>query len=412
MMDSATQDHPRRVVITGVGALSPLGDAPDAIHSALCAGQSGVVETTFEGSTGLDPLPAGRIDFDPKQYLEGNLRPIDRTGRLVIAAAGLALEDSGWDAERRAERPVGLVLGTMYCSVHTIVAFDQRALDAGPKYVRPFDFANSVINAAAGQTAIWHGLRGVNSTLAGGTAAGLEALAYAADLIRSGRSQAIVAGGGDELCFESCLAFQRGGALSPGDARPFDTRRDGFNPAEGAALFVLEEADAAERRGARILAEIHGHASAYDVSRGTDGASTLATVERTVRLALGDAGLAPTDIDAISAGANGARSDAHEAAGLDGAFRDRPTPVPVTAVKSMLGESLGASGAFQTLAMLESLRSQRLPGIRGFERSDEPWDALSLDSQCRELPMHYGLIHAPGLDGNHCALVLGRGGRA
>ena len=132
--------------------------------------------------------------FDPKQYLgQKNMRPLDRTARLVASAAQLALSDSGWTAEARSTNEVGLVLGTMYGSVRTIAEFDRHAVEAGPFYASPLDFANTVINAAAGQTALWHGLRGLNSTVATGQASGLRAIAYAAGLIQSGADRRLMA---------------------------------------------------------------------------------------------------------------------------------------------------------------------------------------------------------------------------
>ena len=166
----------RRVVVTGMGVVSSLGDSPSGLHSALVEGEHGARPVSLFETNGLGPLQAGEVpDFAPESYLgRVNLRPVDRTARLVIVASHLAFEQSGWTREKREEQDVGLVLGTMFGSIHTISAFDRRALVAGPSYAKPFDFANSVINAAAGQTAIWHALRGINSTVAGGTTAGCK----------------------------------------------------------------------------------------------------------------------------------------------------------------------------------------------------------------------------------------------
>ncbi len=414
-MSEAESSGQRRVVVTGVGAISPLGDTPEAIWEALCAGESGMRPVELFDVSTLDVREGGEIAFDPKKYLEGNLRPLDRTGRLVVAAAQLALADSGWTRQLREQHPVGLVLGTMFCSVHTISAFDRRALEAGPKYAKPFEFANSVINAAAGQTAIWHDLRGINSTVAGGTTAGIQALAYAVEMIRNGRAEALLTGGGEELCFESFYGFCRTGRMAGSGnsgapcAVPFDARRNGFALAEGAALFMLEEAGSARRRGARVLAEISGHAAAYDVSRGSDPQRAAEALARAVRLALQDAGCPPAEIGAVAAGANGSvAGDRHEAAGLADAFGGRLPPV--TAVKSMLGESLGAAGAFQTLGLLESLRRGRLPGIRGLETVEEGLPLGDLRAEARPLAERRGLVSGVGLDGNACALVVETGG--
>lgn len=409
---SAAGTHPRDVVITGRGVLSPLGDRPETLHHALCEGESGLCPVDLFDTADLPVKEAAEIRFEPRDYLpEGNLRPLDRTGRLVIAAAQLALDDAGWSTEARAEHAVGLVLGTMYGSVHTIASFDERALVAGPKYVKPFDFANSVINAAAGQTAIWHGLRGVNSTVAGGTAAGAQALAYAVETIRQGRADAVLAGGGEELSFESFFAFCRAGLLAgsrnggPPRAVPFDRRRNGFALGEGAALLMLESAESAARRGARVLGRIRGQAAAFDVSRGTDDEVAARTVARTAELALEDAGAEPGELSAVCASASGALAgDRHEALGL---ARVLAGETPVTAIKGQHGEALGASGAVQTLVLLESFAQGRLPGIAGLgEVLEGAPAALAAEPRTLGDASLLGLVTAVGIDGNVCALVL------
>ncbi|HYL05891.1 MAG TPA: beta-ketoacyl synthase N-terminal-like domain-containing protein, partial [Thermoanaerobaculia bacterium] len=274
----------RRVVVTGAGLVSPLGDSPAALHQALAEGRTGrrpVELRPAEARVEMRCRLAGEVrPFDPQAYVgDRNLRPLDRTSRLLVVAAQLALADSGWTAEQCARREVGLVLGTTFCGLRTIAEFDRRGLRLGPSHASPMDFANSVINAAAGQAAIWHGLRGVNSTVAAGEASGLLALAQAADLIRGGRAAALLAGGAEELCFESFFGFYRAGRLcgsaagagsGEADAEevpiPFDARRNGYSLSEGAALLMLEDAAAAAARGATVRAELLGHGTAFDVS--------------------------------------------------------------------------------------------------------------------------------------------------
>src|SRR4051794_7761948 len=262
----------RRVVITGAGSLSCLADSPAGLHAALCAGQSGLKPIELFATESLGCHQAGEIrPFDPQSYLgDRNLRPIDRTSRLMLVAAGQALAGAGWTAATLAEREAGLVLGTTFCSVRTIAEFDRRGLQLGPSYASPLDFANSVINAAAGQAAIWFGLRGLNSTISAGAASGLAAIGYAVGHIRGGRAAALLAGGVEELCFESFLGHYRAGRLCGsrgGDGEvpiPFHARRNGFALAEGAALVLLEDLDAAAGRNARVLAEVLGHGAAFD----------------------------------------------------------------------------------------------------------------------------------------------------
>lgn len=400
----------RRVVITGAGAISSVADSTEGLHAALREGRSGLKPLELFPLDGLGSPLAGEVrPFEPRTWLgERNLRPIDRTARLLLVAAQQALAASGWTPERLQEREMGLVLGTTYCSIHTISEFDRRAVQLGPSYASPLDFANSVINAAAGQAGIWHHLRGVNSTIAAGEASGLLAIASAVDLIRGGRAAALLAGGAEELCYESFLAFQRGGRLSAtGRAVPFDALRDGMALAEGAAALVLEDADSASEHQAAVLAEVLGHGSAFDPSGGADAANA---VERAVRLALRDAGLAPEEIDSVSAGANGGKDqDRQEAAGIAAALGERAAGVPVTAVKSMLGEALGASGALQTVAALGTLQDGILPGIAGLEHLEDDFPLPGAAAASRRVGARTVLVTAAGSGGHCSALILGKG---
>ena len=225
----------RTVVVTGAGLVSSIGDSPADLHSALT-----------ERSRG----PAGAV-FDPAKYLgTRNTRPLDRLGQLVSAAAGLTLADACCPPQFRAEHAVGLVLGTMFSGVRTICAFDRQALEIGPECASPLDFANTVLNAAAGQAAIWHGLRGPNATIAAGVASGLQAIAYAADLIAAGTVDCALAGGADERSPEVADGLERAGLLPGGVAL-----------GEAAAFVMLEAEDIARRRAATIRAEIRGSAA-------------------------------------------------------------------------------------------------------------------------------------------------------
>jgi 3-oxoacyl-[acyl-carrier-protein] synthase II len=403
----------RRVVVTGAGVISPLGDAGAALHAALLAGESSLKPIELFPTDGLATHEAGEIrPFDPKIYLgERNLRPIDRTSRLLLVAAGQALARSGWGADALAAREVGLVTGTNFCSVRTIAEFDRRGQQLGPSYASPIDFANSVINAASGQAAIWYGLRGVNSTVSAGEASGLLAIGQAADLVAGGRAEALLAGGVEELCFEGVLGFERAGRLAATNGHaaapiPFDQRRNGFVLAEGAALVMLEDAAAAAARGAGVLAEILGHGSAFDPWRRPG--TTAAAVERAVRAALEESGLDAGAVDAVSASANGSvYADREEAEGLARALGSHAAGVPVTAVKAMLGEALGASGGLQAVAMLETFASGRLPGVRGFAVQEEGFPLGGVQEGARELDVRRALLVAVSGDGQVGALLLG-----
>lgn len=409
----------RRVVITGAGVISCVADSPAGLHAALCEGRSGLKAIELFSTEGLGCHQGGEIrPFEPRDYLgERNLRPIDRTSRLLLVAAGQALKAAGLPAEDAAvlvEKELGLVLGTTFCSVKTIAEFDRRGMQLGPSYASPFDFANSVINAAAGQAAIWYGLSGSNSTVSAGEASGLAALAYATDQIRAGRSSTLLAGGAEELCFESFLGHFRAGRLCGAQGSgeevpvPFHPRRNGFALSEGAALLVLEDAESAAARGVPVLAEVLGHGSAF-ASRRTREESSGA-VARAVRLALEEAGIEARDVDVLSVSANGSvDGDLWEALGVAEALGAHAADVPVTALKSMLGEALGASGGLQAVALLGTFGDGALPGIPELDL-DAGVPLRGSRSDTRQVTARRALATALSADGHAFALVLGAAG--
>ncbi|HEX4954916.1 MAG TPA: beta-ketoacyl synthase N-terminal-like domain-containing protein [Thermoanaerobaculia bacterium] len=402
----------RRVVVTARGLVSPLGDTPGAFAAALEEGRSGLGPSALATWNGCAAVVAGEVwGFAPETYFgDRNVRPLDRTSRLAAAAAGLALAEAGLAQVESRTQPVGLVLGTQFGSLKTIAEFDRRGLTAGPNYVKPLDFANSVINAPAGQTAIWHGLVGLNSTMAGGATAGLAAIGHATDLIRGGHAEALLAGGAEELSPEAGLTYGRAGLLAAAGSSPvpFGAGRRGFALGEGAALVLLEELEGARARGASLFGEVVGHASAFDPSMGQDPWSAASALGRAVRAAFADAGLGPGDLGAVVTGGSGSLElDLAEALGLASSLEEAAEAVPATAIKGALGEAFGASGGFQALALLEILSSGRLPGIGGLGEP-EPGLALSLSNRPRAVNARTVLATALGLDGHAAALILTR----
>lgn len=401
------------VVITGVGLISRLGDSSALLHRDLCAGSNRLDEITEYETQGFGSQPGGSISaFAPETYLSGRaLRPLDRTGRLFASAAKLALESSGWSAGYLATNDVGVVLGTMFGSMHTISQFDRQALIDGPSCVSPMDFSNTVINSAAAQTAIWHKLRGINSTIASGATSGLMAIGYAADLIQSGRQSAVLAGGADEFCFESFCGMARAGLLrgsssQRGCAVPFDERRTGMTLSEAGALLALEDWESAKARGANVLGEIRGHANAYNPAGNQNGRGPDAII-RAMQGALESARMSTGDIDCISAAANGSPvDDKNEAMAIHAVFNSHANSVPLTAIKSVLGETLGAAGALQAIDFVESMRTSLLPGIAGLGEVDEEAASLNLCRQPTLLNVRSALINSVGFDGHACSLII------
>jgi 3-oxoacyl-[acyl-carrier-protein] synthase II len=403
-----------RVAITGVGLISPLGDSAEALLSALCDRRSGLLPLQQFSSNGHRcHLAAQLLYFRAEKYLSGRqLRPLDRTCQLATAACGLALRDSGWSTKECADVDLALVLGTMFGGMHTIAEFDRTALTSGPASVSPMAFANTVINAAAGQAAIWHNLRGVNSTVAVGSVSGIGAVAYGADLIRHGRSSALLAGGVDEFSLESFVGFDRTGLLctdcvGPEYPIPFDRRRNGFALGEGAGFLVLEDLKFAKARGAKVLAEVKGCASAFDCSQGRDSALGVRTLVRAIHTALSRSGIAPDEIDFVSASANGSIPlDCFELTALGLVFGNHAGELPVTAIKCGIGEALGAAGPAQLAVAIETFRSGRLPGVSGLQELPPGCPLGGIRADTIEIAANSALINAVGLDGHCLSMVL------
>jgi 3-oxoacyl-[acyl-carrier-protein] synthase II len=377
------------IVLSAVGAI-----APTAFR-----------EIQGFASEGLTARIAAEVDYRPEDFFgERNFRVVDRTGQLLLIAVERALKDAELDAEKLAAEPIGLIVGTLFGSLRTIGGFDRRGLEAGPKYVKPLDFANTVINAAAGQAAIWHNLWARNATVAGGATAGLRALAQAREAISNGRARALLAGGAEELSFEGQIGFERSGRLAAGnEPRPFDRRRDGLLLGEGAGLLLVESADDAAAHGRRARARLLGHGSAFDPSQGRDPGSRRNAVARAIRQALEDAEIEATAIELWSAGASGSIDlDRDEAFGMAQVVGERLAEIPVIAVKATTGELLGASGALQTIALIEAFTAG-IPARADFI-ADPDLPPLNLDG--RAAGARVGLLTALGLDGDAIAVLI------
>jgi 3-oxoacyl-[acyl-carrier-protein] synthase II len=387
-----------------MGLLCPIGDSPTALFDGLC----GAGTSQDAGLAGLAsrPLPPEA----PDRYLEGrNSYPLDRPARLLSAAARLALADGGWSPEDLKREDVGLFVGTMFSSAATISRFDCQAVREGPAYASPLDFANTVINAPAGQAAIWHGLRGVNETVATGASSGLQAIGAAAEAVGVGRATCVLAGGVEELSPEAIRAFAEAGILC-GRGReplPFDPGSGGLALSESASLLLVEEGEAARRRGANVVAEVRGHGQAFDISRRRDEPRSIRSIVRAMCLAMEQAGLGPGDIDVVCASAGGiVHLDRHEARAIATVFDTRTKFPCVSAVKSVMGEPLGAAGPLQCVAMIQAMRSRSVPAaldLRSFPDKVVPL------LQHADLPRDGAptcLINSLSYDGHSCSLVL------
>ena len=406
---------PQKVAITGTGVVSSLGDSTKALHSSLCAGTSACDEVVSVNDRELDQraLAAPIGDFSPAKYLgDKNLRPLDRSGRLAASAAQLALDSGDWSSDDRENTEIDLVVGTTFCSAHTITQFDRETQVAGPKYAKPLDFANTVFNAAAGQTAIWHNLRGANTTIAAGKVSGLRALKHAQIQISQGDSSVSLVGAVEEYCFETQTAYSSARQLQEssdnGPPLPFSIYRDGFVLGEGAAFVVLEDFEAAKLRRVEILGELLGHGSSYDVSRGQSEETAVIRCADSIQSALTAAELSANDIDCISCSANGSRrEDRFEALALAKVFGNRLEAIPLSVISVGIGETLGASGMFQMVSMLEAMRGSELSGAKGITKQfDEELPRMCIHEGTVTGNFRRGLVLSLGYDGSSAATIV------
>jgi 3-oxoacyl-[acyl-carrier-protein] synthase II len=359
----------RRVVITGVGAVTPLGNGSDALIDRWSAGESGI-EDGF-----------GRCrDFNPLDFLsKKEARRADRFAQMAIAAGAEAVEQSfGADGELPYDPyRVGCVIATGIGGLVSLEEQQRKLIESGPKAVSPLAVPLMMGNAAAAAVSMKHGLQGQTYGIVSACAAGSHGLGDASRMIRAGDADAVVAGGA-EACITgvATAAFAAMEATSAsGISRPFDARRDGFVMGEGAGVLVLEEKELAEKRGAEILGELLGYGSTADAFHLTAPQPEGTAAAKAINLALADAGLTAVDVDYVNAhGTSTPLNDRAETVAIKLALGERAVDIPVSSTKSAIGHLLGAAGAVEAIATIEALRRRQAPPTLNWEEAEEGLD--------------------------------------
>jgi len=393
----------REVVVTGVGAVTPLGVGARTLHERWAA-----------GSTGLDGGEGACSDFDPTSVLSRKeARRADRFTQLAIAAGDEALAEAGWDGELPYDpHRVGSVIGTGIGGIGTIEDNHTVLRESGADAVSPLAVPLMMGNAGAAALSLRHGLRGPVFGVMSACAAGAHAIGTALRMIQHGDADAVVTGGSEAaLTPLTRAAFASMSALSPtGTSRPFDARRDGFVLAEGAAVLVLEDADQARERGATILARVRGYGATGDAHHLTAPDAEGLGGARAIELALGDAGVTPRDVAYVNAhGTSTPLNDRAETAALKLALGDEAAGVPVSSTKSAIGHSLGAAGAVEAVATILALRDRIAPPTIGWEEAEEGLDLDYVPGSARPLPEGrppIGLSNSFGFGGHNATLVV------
>ena len=309
---------------------------------------------------------------------------------------------------------VGVSIGTTFGSLHSISQFDRDGLIDGPKYVNPSHFPNTVINSPASQVSIRFGIKGFNTTVSTGLCAGLDAVSYASDFIRLERADVVLAGGVEELCEETFRGFYQLGCLSGADGSPplccpFDARRNGTILSEGAAVLVLENEQHALGRGAGILATVSGYGNSFDPSAENTFDNSGKGLRKAIGIALKDAMLNPQDIDYVASGANATKGiDRFETRVLKEVFGEAAFRIPVSSIKSMVGESFSASGALALSAAAGAIVRSAIPPTVNYAVKDPACDLDYVPNVARQAPIKHVLVLSSDPYGNNTAMVLSR----
>ena len=407
-----------RVVITGMGAITPLGQTPDAFWANLLAGKPGIGPMTLCDATDYPCRIAGEVrDFDPTQYIDGKeARRMARFSQLAVAAGLTAVESAGLDISQEDPYRVGVVLGNGNGGFPTLEDNCRVLAEKGGMRMTPFFFPMVLPNMAAANLSRYVGAHGYNSTATTACAASNQAIGQALDVIRRGSADVVLAGGTEAGISQLGLAgFAVMRALSTRNdepekaSRPFDANRDGFVPSEGSAILVLESLEHAQKRNAAIIGEIVGFGCTSDAGHLVQPEETGASAAEAMKQALLDAGLGLDQVDYINAhGTSTPLNDALETVAIKRLFGDLAYKIPISSTKSMIGHSLGASGSLEAIACLKSINDGKVHPTINYQEVDPACDLDYVPNQARSLEVKVVLSNAFGFGGQNACLVFRR----
>lgn len=409
----------RRVVVTGVGAVTPLGSNKAEVWKALCEGKSGIGPIKSFDTTPYEVNFAGEVpDFDPESYFDRrNARRLDRFCQFAVIAADQAIQEAGIDVAKEDPRRIGCIIGTGIGGLHEIEEQHLVLLNKGNERVSPLMIPKLMCNAAAGTVSIRHGFRGPSFSVSSACASGSNAIGEAFHAVRDGVSDVMICGGSEAAITPMGLAgFENMKALSKRKddptraSRPFDRTRDGFVMAEGAGILVIEELEHARKRGANILCEMLGYGASSDASHITLPQPEGRGAQDAMRATLSDAGCSPDAVDYINAhGTSTPAGDDIEAKAIVGVFGERAKRIPVSSTKSMIGHLLGASGAVEGVVCVWSIvHGVITPTINLTEPDPECCGLDFVPGQAREAKVTRVMNNSFGFGGHNVGLLLGR----
>jgi 3-oxoacyl-[acyl-carrier-protein] synthase II len=406
----------KRVVVTGMGAISPLGLDTQSTWEALQAGKSGLGYITHFDASGYDTRIAAEVkNFDPTLYVDRKeARRMDRYIQLAVGATAQAMEQSGLKVDAHNADEIGVIVGSGIGGIVTLIDQYKVFVERGPSRVSPFLTTMMINNMAAGHIAIIHGLKGPNFAVVSACATGAHAIGEAYHTIKRGDAVAMVAGGSEAAILPiGIAAFNATRALSTHNdepmkaSRPFDAHRDGFVLGEGGAVLVLEDYDYAVSRGAEPLAELVGYGASCDASHVTAPAEGGAGAARAMWRALKSALLEPEAIDYINAhGTSTQLNDCTETEAIKSVFGPLAYKIPISSIKSMTGHLLAAAGAIEAMACIETIRRGVIAPTINYEHPDPRCDLDYVPNVSRRVKVGYAMSNSMGFGGHNASLIL------
>ena len=406
----------KRVVITGLGCVTPVGTGKDDFWVNIKSGVSGIDKITRFDYTNYQTQIAGEVkDFTPEDYIsKKELKKMDRFTQFAMVASKLAVADSELDLNNIDGNRMGTVIGTGIGGVETIEAQHKNLLEKGNRRVSPFFIPMMIGNMAAGQVAIEFGAKGPSTNICTACASGTNSVGDAFKIIQRGDADIMIAGGTEAAVAEFAVAgFCNMKAMSTNNdnpqkaSRPFDKDRDGFVMGEGCGILILEELESAIKRNAKIYAEIVGYGMTSDAYHITTPAENGEGAARSMQMAINDAGIEPEKIDYINAhGTYTYYNDLYETMAIKSVFGENAKNVSISSTKSMTGHLLGASGAIEAIVCALAIKDNFVPPTINLENPGEGMDLDYTPNKGKERTINYALSNSLGFGGHNATIVL------
>ena len=404
-----------RVVVTGLGAITPIGNDVASFWQGLKDKKVGIAPITYFDTTDYKAKLAGEVkDFDPKKYMDPKAaRRMEPFSQYAVAAAGEAIAQAGLDMEKEDPFRVGTSIGSGIGSLQAMEREHKKMLEKGPNRVHPLLVPMMISNMAVGNVALHYGLKGKSINVVTACATGTNSIGEAFRSIQYGEADVMVAGGTESAITPLGMAgFAALTALSTNDdpetaSRPFDKDRDGFVMGEGAGIVVLESLEHAQKRGAKILAEVVGYGGSNDAFHITSPAEDGSGAAYAMEMALKDAGIAPEKIDYINAhGTSTHHNDLFETMAVKKALGDHAYKVKINSTKSMIGHLLGAAGGVEFIACVKSIEDGFVHATAGLKEAGEGCDLDYTMGEGVPMDIHYALTNSLGFGGVNASLVI------